>query len=230
MLEQAGKPVHNDKYHTFTIDPSRFVRKELLKLNVEGDWSGSANLLVGGAISGGITIGNLNLASRQADIAVLSVLKQAGATFTELADGISIRAGRLNGFSFDATHCPDLFPILSVLAAYCDGESHIKGVHRLFGKESNRVESIAEMLQQFGVHYSFGEDELSIYGEEHLNAATIDSYNDHRIVMAAAIGALKASGPVTINNSSVVAKSYPGFFNDLNLAGIAVTEESNFAE
>lgn len=224
MLEKAGRPVINENYHTFIVDPTRFVRKEVLKVNVEGDWSGTANLLVGGAISGNLTIRNLNLASRQADKAILQVLREAGASFTELADGVKINAGKLNGFFFDATHCPDLFPILSILASCSDGESRIKGVHRLFNKESNRVESIAEMLQQFGVHYSFGEDELSVFGEEQLNAATIDSYNDHRIVMAAAIGALRATGPVTINEAGVVAKSYPGFFKALSLGGITVNE------
>jgi len=87
----------------------------------------------------------------------------------------------------------------------------------LFHKESNRTESISEMLQNFDVPFSIEDDALCISGVNKLQGTIIDSYNDHRIVMAAAIGALRAGGPVDILGAGAVDKSYPDFFKDLAL-------------
>jgi 3-phosphoshikimate 1-carboxyvinyltransferase len=122
-------------------------------------------------------------------------------------------------FEFDATDCPDLFPVLSVLAACCRGESYIRGVHRLFTKESNRAESIGEMLENFDVPYAIEDDTLAITGVKKLRGTVIDAHNDHRIAMAAAIGALRAGSRVDIVGAEAVNKSYPAFFNDLQLCG-----------
>ena len=106
---------------------------------VEGDWSGGAFLLVAGAIAGPITVRGLDLASTQADKAIIDALMAANAGIAMEAKGIKIHAGGLNAFDFDATDCPDLFPPLVALAAYCKGKTSIKGVSRLTHKESNRA-------------------------------------------------------------------------------------------
>src|SRR5674476_736159 len=106
---------------------------------VEGDWSGAAFLLVAGAVAGEIIVDGLNINSAQADKAILSALKMAGAKISVDDNKISVIQESLNPFHFDATDCPDLFPPLVVLADYCNGTSSIKGVSRLTHKESNRA-------------------------------------------------------------------------------------------
>ena len=220
ILKAAGKPIVHDNYTTFYIDPALFIDIPVLDINIEGDWSGAANLLVAGAISGGIIINNLQRNSLQADNAIIKVLQQAGAIINSNEDSVEIQTSPLRSFEFDATHCPDLFPILAILASCCEGESYVHGVHRLFNKESNRAESISEMLQNFDIPFSLEDDSFCITGCKNLQGTIIDTYNDHRITMAAAVGALRANGPVDIINAEAVNKSYPGFFNDLLLCKV----------
>jgi 3-phosphoshikimate 1-carboxyvinyltransferase len=215
VLAQFGKPVGNDDYLKFTIDPSSFTYCETIQVTVEGDWSNAAFLLAAGAIAGSITVSNLDLNSKQADKVIVDILRDAGAALQVTGNSVSVTKAPLRSFEIDATDCPDLFPVLSVLAAYCKGESYIKGVHRLFHKESNRAESISEMLENFGVSFSIEDDTLCITGANRLNGTVVDSFHDHRIVMAASIAALGASSRVDIRNAEAVNKSYPAFFNDL---------------
>ena len=220
VLEKFGRPIHNNNYKEFLIDPSCFKLQDEVRISVEGDWSSAAFLLVAGAIAGEITVSNLNAASKQADKAILQVLQSAGASLVANEGSITTKRSRLKSFDFDATHCPDLFPILAILAALCEGESNIMGVHRLFYKESNRAESITEMLESFDVPFSVENDILSISGVQQLQGTVIDSYNDHRIAMAAAVGALRAGSRVDIINAGVVKKSYPNFYTDLQSCGV----------
>ncbi len=187
---------------------------------IEADWSAAAAWLVAGAIAGEITVNGINTASVQADMAVLKVLKQVGAKLVINDFSVSVSSEKkLTAFSFDATHCPDLVPLLSILATCCTGTSHIKGIHRLVNKESNRVESISAMLYHLGVTFRKQDDTLSIDGAACFESAAIDSYNDHRIIMAASVAALRADGGVTVKNAGAVAKSYPDFFTDLSSLG-----------
>jgi 3-phosphoshikimate 1-carboxyvinyltransferase len=220
VLAHFGNPITHHNYSTFFIDPSLFSYTHDISIDIEGDWSGAANLLVAGTIAGQVTVNNLSVQSTQADKAILEVLRMAGANLKVEDNAITVIQSKLTAFDFDATHCPDLFPILAILAALCDGESNIAGVHRLFNKESNRVESIAEMLWDFDVQFSVENDILSITGGRYLQGTIIDSFKDHRIIMAAAVGALRANGPVEITYSESVNKSYPAFFKDLRECGV----------
>jgi len=219
VLAHFGKPVTRRNYREFYINPEKSTFKETIDIDIEADWSSAANFLVAGAIAGDITISNLKTDSCQADKAILEALKKAGANIVMEGDHISVKSANMQAFEFDATHCPDLFPILSILAACCSGESAIKGIHRLFHKESNRVESVTEMLQDFAVPWSAEDDTLFVTGVPQLQGTVVDSYHDHRIVMAAAIGALKAGSRVDITHAESVNKSYPGFFRDFILCG-----------
>jgi len=214
VLAHFGKPVSHKNYRQFYIDPALFVHKETIEISIEADWSSAAYFLVAGAIAGNMAIKNLQTGSKQADKAILEALRMAGAEITTDNNCISVQKSRLQPFDFNATDAPDLFPVLSILAACCGGESSIAGVHRLFYKESNRVESITEMLQDFAVPFSVEDDTLFVTGMPHLQGTIIDAYSDHRIVMAASVGALRANGPVEIPGVEAVNKSYPGFFDD----------------
>ncbi|RYE21543.1 MAG: 3-phosphoshikimate 1-carboxyvinyltransferase [Sphingobacteriales bacterium] len=220
VLEQFGRPITNSGYDTFIVDPSNFIETNNNEITIEGDWSSAAALLVGGAIAGDITVDGIWEHSLQADNAIMDVLFETK-TLLSFGEGWAgtCKPGALKPFTFDATNAPDLFPVLSVLAACCEGESEIKGIHRLIHKESNRIVSISEMLDRLGVQHSVADDSLFIEGVETLSSCTIDSYNDHRIVMAAAIAALRCDGKVVIEGAEAVSKSYPDFFTHLQALG-----------
>ena len=192
--------------------------------DIEGDWSAAANFLVAGAIFGKSEILGLDTKSLQADITILDVLVNAGACVSELEDGsVCVRKAPLESFSVDLSNAPDLFPIVSVLAAFCSGESRIEGLSRLVGKESNRADAILQMLMQMGVEARAEGDELCVCGEtlasrclsgRLLKGGEFSSRNDHRMAMALAVASLGCSSPLEIDDKACVAKSFPGFFED----------------
>ena len=185
------------------------------KLHIEGDWSSAAFMLVAGAIAGEVTAKRMNTLSLQADLAIIQALTKAGAVIITTPDEITVRKRELTGFDFDATQRPDLFPILAVLGTNCEGTTHIRGVNRLVYKESNRAEAIVSEYTKLGMDVALEDDVMTVRGGS-LSGGTIDSCNDHRIAMAAAIAALAASDPVTITNAQAVTKSYPRFWDDLD--------------
>ena len=136
-------------------------------INLEGDWSAAANFLVAGAVFGRAELSGLDTTSLQADLSIMDILMDAGASLSQL-DGdrgnITAQRAPLKAFSADASNCPDLFPILAVLAAFCQGTSRLAGVGRLANKESDRAKAILEMLTQMGVKASIEKDELIIEG------------------------------------------------------------------
>ncbi len=181
-------------------------------LSVEGDWSSASFLLVAAAISGSITIENLDINSSQADKKIINALSDFGAQITLFENTISIEKKDNKSFKFDATHCPDLFPPLAVLATFAKGVSTIKGVKRLINKESNRAVAIQEELGKMGALIVIEGDEMFIKGIDKSNTSTVHSHGDHRIAMACAVAALKSDGPVTIEGAQAISKSYPAFF------------------
>ncbi|MBS1587452.1 MAG: 3-phosphoshikimate 1-carboxyvinyltransferase [Bacteroidetes bacterium] len=220
VLERFGRPVINQDYKEFYIRPASFFDEAQVDITIEGDWSSAAIFLVAGAIAGEVTVAGLNVTSVQADKFILRLLEDAGADVC-IEDGkIRCRRSILKPIETDLRDCPDIFPAAAILASCCEEESYLSGLHRLWHKESNRAESIAEMLLQFDVFFSIEDDMLCIAGEKPLWGCYIDSYNDHRIVMAAAIGALRADSRVMIDNAEAVNKSYPGFFDALDALGV----------
>jgi 3-phosphoshikimate 1-carboxyvinyltransferase len=185
------------------------------EISIEGDWSSASFFLVAAAINGDIQVDGLNLNSKQADRKLLKALKDFGATIN-FGDGIRVSKNETNAFTFDATHCPDLFPPLAVLASFAKGISKIKGVNRLKHKESDRASTIQSELTKMGAKIQIVGDEMIINGIDEVHPAMINPHGDHRIAMAAGIMALSAqSGSVVIQNSEVVKKSFPDFFECL---------------
>jgi 3-phosphoshikimate 1-carboxyvinyltransferase len=136
-------------------------------IDLEGDWSAAANFLVAGAIFGKAELAGLDTTSLQADLSIMDILMDAGASLSQL-DGkrgdIVVQRAPLQAFEVDASNCPDLFPILAVLAAFCQGTSRMSGVGRLANKESDRAKAILEMLIQMGVKTHIEGDELVVEG------------------------------------------------------------------
>ncbi len=221
LLNQFGIVVKSTDYCDFSIQGNQ--RYTPCQYTVEGDWSAGAMLLVAGAIAGEIHLKGLREDSRQSDIAILKALESAGANVTIEESVFHVSTSALTSFSFDASESPDLFPPLVALAAYCRGVSEIRGTQRLVYKESNRALALQSEFQKMGIRIDLEDDVMKIHGGK-IHSAIIDSHNDHRIAMAAAISALGSSGEITIFGSDCVAKSYPDFFSDLKSIGGFVYE------
>jgi 3-phosphoshikimate 1-carboxyvinyltransferase len=142
-------------------------RYKAADIDLEGDWSAAANFLVAGAVFGKTEVAGLDTSSLQADLSIMDILMDAGASLSQI-DGsqgnITVQRAPLRAFSVDASNCPDLFPIISVLAAFCQGTSRIAGLGRLANKESDRATAIYDMLTQMGVDVQRDGDELVIRG------------------------------------------------------------------
>ena len=215
-------------------------------IDLEGDWSAAANFLVTGALFGKLQLQGLDTTSLQADLSIMDILMDAGASLSQLEGDrgdITVQRAPLKAFSVDASNCPDLFPIISVLAAFCQGTSRIAGVGRLANKESDRTKAIVDMLTQMGVTTGIEGDELVIEGhslaQRLLNRAAaleagaasaevsgpgllkggeFTSHHDHRMVMALKVAALGADAPVVIDDVECVSKSFPQFLEMFDVA------------
>ena len=212
----------NHEHFHFNIATNQNSEKSLA-YNVEGDWSGAAFLLVAGAIAGDITIKGLDVFSTQADKAVLQALIDSGCRISIQAEQIEIGPMPLKAFHFNATDCPDLFPPLVALAAYCDGTTVIEGVSRLTHKESNRALTLQEEFGKLGIEITLQDDLMLIKGGTGVKSAAVHSRHDHRIAMACAVAGLKAGGPVSIADAEAINKSYPNFYEHLMQLGADVT-------
>ena len=208
--------------------------------DLEVDWSSAAALLVAGAIFGRAEISGLDTRSLQADLTVMDILVEAGASVsqvdTDFTDGVGTAAAAagvapsrgvvsavkapLNAFDVDLNHAPDLFPVTAVLAAFCPGRSRLSGVGRLAGKESDRAAAIREMLEQLGVAVCVEGDDMLIDGQAYstrllrgnlLHGGKFTSHHDHRMVMALRVAELGADAPIEIDDTECVAKSFPDF-------------------
>jgi 3-phosphoshikimate 1-carboxyvinyltransferase len=215
----------NDQYKSFNFFPGENKKNEHsepVRYTVEGDWSGGAFLLVAGAVAGSIHVIGLDMASSQADKAIMEALMSADASVAIEAKGIKVHKSDLKAFEFDATDCPDLFPPLVVLAANSKGISRIKGVSRLMHKESNRGISLQQEFGKMGVKIILEEDFMFVEGNSNITGGKVQSHNDHRIAMACAVAALTAEGETVIEQADSINKSYPDFFNDIKKLGAGV--------
>lgn len=221
LLKQFGIEVFNHSYELFTI-PGR-QKYSYQDYTVEGDWSGGAFLLVAGAINGHLKVSGLSYQSLQSDKQVIHALDNAGARISITDAYLEVRATDLHSFDFDATHSPDLFPPLATLATYCTGTSKIKGVSRLIHKESDRATALQDEFGKLNIKIEIRDDFMYITGGKP-TGGHVESHDDHRIAMAMAVAAIRASGRVYLRDSQCIAKSYPEFYNDMRQLGAEIHE------
>ena len=169
-------------------------------VTVEGDWSNSAFFLAAQQLGSAVTVTNLQTDSLQGDRMVATLLPQLN-----------------KHCEIDVRDIPDLVPILSVVAAAQNG-AVFTGIPRLRLKESDRVESVIQMIKNLGGKAEADENTLTVYGTG-LKGGTVDSMNDHRIAMSAAIASTVCTEPVTILGAQCVSKSYPHFWEEFNRLG-----------
>ena len=187
-------------------------------LRVDGDWSNAAFFLAAGALGKPVTITGLSLDSPQGDKAILNALRRFGALVETTKDTVTVSPAQLTGCEIDVGETPDLLPILAVLGACAAGETRLVNAARLRLKESDRLASVSAMLRALGGTVQELPDTLVIAGGI-LAGGTVESCNDHRIAMSAAIAAILCESSVTILGADAVKKSYPAFYHDLNQLG-----------
>ena len=207
------------------------------RLIVEKDWSSAAFPLCMGAFSEeGVTVAGLNMDSVQGDREIVNILngfgakiyiEEAGYRRVSLQDylnnkdigkaasglvSITVVKDSLKGQVIDASRIPDLVPVISVVAAGAEGETRIIHAERLRIKESDRLATTTAMLKALGADIKETEDGLLIRGKKELDGGTVDSFNDHRIAMSAAVAAGICSSPVIVTGAECTDKSFPGFW------------------
>lgn len=195
---------------------SRFISPGTLV--VGGDWSGAAPWLCMGAVGRHpITVTGLDTASGQGDKAILSVLSDMGASVSvdKAARAVTVTPAPLHGIDLDASHVPDLVPVIAATAALADGTTCISGAARLRIKESDRLMATATVLGTLDADIRQTDDGLIISGKPTLGSGRIDAFGDHRIAMTAAVASLGCREPVTVDGAQAVAKSYPTFWEQL---------------
>lgn len=216
-LRQFGIQVQCPTDHGYILQGSQKYLPQ--NVSVEGDWSQAAFPAVLGAIQGSVRIEGLDPASLQGDKVILDILQQAGATVKWEADGaLVVQHASLRPVEVDLSACPDLGPVLCVLAAYLPGTSVIRNAGRLRIKESDRIASMEAELRKWGVDIASTEDTITVTGKSGYASdqpVTIDGHNDHRVVMAMTVFGLCAGSPTQIEGSGAVSKSWPDFFEDM---------------
>ncbi|GAB6109017.1 3-phosphoshikimate 1-carboxyvinyltransferase [Fusibacter bizertensis] len=226
VLKTFGVEIDNHNYESFTIKGGQHFMPH--NFRVEGDYSQAAFWIVAGLLDGDLTLQDLNTLSLQGDKAILDICKSMGGTIIEetaQTTKLHIRKSDTHGIIIDGSQCPDIVPVLAVLAALSVGETRIINASRLRIKESDRLKAIATELSKLGAIIEEVEDGLIIQGQPTLKGGVVDSWNDHRIAMSLAVASLRCEGDVVITGSNAIDKSYPHFFQEFKRVGGIVTEQ-----
>ncbi|NBK98290.1 MAG: 3-phosphoshikimate 1-carboxyvinyltransferase [Erysipelotrichia bacterium] len=190
---------------------------------IEGDYSQLAFFAVLAAINNDLTLLGVRHDSLQGDKQIINILKQAGANIHEIENGYYIKQSSLIGCNIDLKDCPDLGPILNVMAMYAQGKTTIYNAQRLRYKESDRIAAMEEELKKCHVDILTSEGEIVINGNSHYECESIlNGHKDHRIVMSLSVAATLFKQAIIIEEAQAINKSYPAFFEDLMKIGVKV--------
>ena len=224
ILEDFGIEIEFDEDFTeFSIRGGQ--KYHAIESAIDGDWSGAAALAVAGMLCAedSLEIDGLNSQYTQADEAIRGALLFAGGALSGTETGIQVARRPVRAFSIDLTDAPDLFPVLCALASFGKKPSTLKGIHRLIHKESNRAEVLRDEWSKFDVCIELDTiaDSMTVHpcNGRFKQDVVIQTHGDHRIAMAAAIMGLRGDRPIIIEGAECVAKSYPEFFDDLEVIG-----------
>lgn len=185
----------------------------------DGDWSQAAFFMVLGAVSGKVTVKGVAKDSTQGDKKCAEILAEFGAKVTQRDNEVTVEKGELKAVTIDASQIPDLVPVLSVCAAFAEGTTKIINAERLRIKECDRLKATAELLNNLGGKVKELSDGLEITGVSSLKGGNVNGYNDHRIVMSAAVCAARSDEDITATFAMSINKSYPDFYIDYNSIG-----------
>lgn len=224
MLAAFGAEIRKEG---LKVSVSGFPRLEGQRIDVPGDMSGAAFLLVAGAVLPGSEVAVRNVGLNPTRTGVIDVLRSMGAclevTVREEIGGeprgdVVVRGGELRAVSIPEDTIPriiDEIPVLAVAAALAEGTSVFRGVEELKFKESNRLYTVVTELRRLGARADWGEGELRVEGPVRLKGARCYSHGDHRIAMSLAVAALAAKGSTVIEGAECISVSFPTFADTL---------------
>lgn len=181
---------------------------------IEPDASAASYFWAAAAVSGGqVTVLSLTRKSLQGDVAFVDVLERMGCRVEKRESGITVHGRPLRGVDVDMNAISDTVMTLGAVACFADGPTTIRNVAHIRHKETDRIAALATELRKLGAEVVEFADGLRITPRP-LTGCAVDTYNDHRMAMSLALVGLKVPG-VIINNPGCVAKTYPGFWKDL---------------
>ena len=226
MLEAAGADVRR-RPHTVTVSPAPLLR--LPEVEVPGDFSSAAPLLVAAALvpGGDLTVHDLGLNPLRAHL--LDVLERMGARVSvfnrrkaggEPVGSVQVQQGELVATEIRPGEVPllvDELPLVALLASHARGETRVRGAGELRVKESDRIEAVTDGLQALGARIHSREDGWTITGVPvRLRGGRLDARGDHRIAMLGAVAGLASIDGVEIEGADIAAISFPGFYDLLD--------------
>jgi 3-phosphoshikimate 1-carboxyvinyltransferase len=218
VLDSFGVQVKRPAAYIYSVRPGAPVSPG--RFRVEADASAAAFLLAAGVVTGGrARVEGVGSASIQGDRVFLDLLARMGCTTESGSDWMAAAGPPTRGLTADLNETPDLVPPLAAVALFAPGPTRITGIGHLRLKESDRIAALAAETAKLGADVEEGEDFIA-FRPATLNTARVGSHGDHRIAMAMAVAGLGIGG-LELAEPACVAKSYPGFFRDLErlLAG-----------
>ena len=217
ILKLAGIEIVNNDYKSFDIRGNQTYKP--FDYTVEGDYSQVAFWIVAGIISANrdneVKCFHVNKNSLQGDREIIEIVTRMGAKLEIFDDYVIVKPSKTKGTVIDISQCPDIGPVLTVLAALSEGETRIINGERLRIKESDRITSIKTELNKLGGNVSEEGDSLIIQGVEGFRGGiTVNAWNDHRIAMSLAIASTRCEKEIILEEAESVRKSYPHFWDD----------------
>ena len=228
-IKDFGVEIINNNYEEFIIKGNQTYNSR--DYRVEGDYSQAAFFLCADAISNEVVVNDLKLDSLQGDKEVIDILERMGVKIESKDNGIiGMPNGQLNSTIIDGSQCPDIIPVVSLVAALGKGTTEVINAGRLRIKECDRLAAVASELNKLGAKITEKEDGLIIEGVSKLKGGcSVWSHKDHRIAMTLAIASTVCEEPIVIRDYECVSKSYPEFWNDFKNVG-GVFDEWNLGE
>jgi 3-phosphoshikimate 1-carboxyvinyltransferase len=223
-MERHGVHINSDDRGRFFIPGNQHYHAD--HYNIEGDYSQAAFWLSAGILSQKpVMCKGLRPRSSQGDMAIISILRQMGGHLSKEGASLSAQPSTLAGRTINVEDCPDLTPILTVLAACSKGMTHIVQAGRVRLKECDRLHAMTVELNKIGADVQEEPEGLIVYGVDTLRGGTVSAWNDHRIAMALAIASQRCSDNLTIEGAECVGKSYPEFWKDFARVGGVFRQE-----
>ena len=215
LMQRFGVDVTRSDWLRFDV-PAAATYRSPGTIAVEGDASSASYFLAAGAIGGGpVRVEGVGRASIQGDVAFADTLAAMGATITRGDNWIEAAAGTpLRGIDLDCTMIPDAAMTAAVVALFASGTTTLRHIGSWRVKETDRIAAMATELRKLGAAVDEGPDWLHIAPPSTLRAATIDTYDDHRMAMCFSLASLGGIA-VRINDPQCVRKTYPGYFGAL---------------